>query len=319
MDPGNSTKSIFETENGQFVDRKYTLPESKFDAALGTYQPYYTDKPYYTQGLDSKGKPIPGTAIPVDEQFNPTTGKANKKNIANKKMAGGSHELGRELEARALQWEKDFSIDALDGHRKFLFDIEKNGAAQRLKDRTSVEAMADDAAEQALKDTVYNAVQAEATKMGKPPDFVRNLKKTQALLYDLTDTLAPQDVKLANKEAMRRGTPLFQRANVTVGVHPSGIVGTAHGIKDAIVDNPKSLKSASKNIRRTFPETAPSGKVKAATKRLVLTGVAGGVPDRNIPEEKDATVKMKAPDGSTKDVPPEKVELLKSHGAVVVQ
>lgn len=237
-----------------------------------------------------------------DASGNLTANPVGTNGIPNKPVLAGSEKLGRTLEAYAQQWEKNFDLKSLDEHRKYLFGIDKDTAATRIETRTKMEKVADTAAERAIQNIVYNETQAAATSSGLPSNYVRNLKKTQANLYDILDTLRDQNIKLDNKEAIRQGTPITQRINISSGVDPKGqVVTRAHGLANLVFGDPKSLNSANKAVSKTFPVSNPapgairkaaSTYIVPAAKQAIIAGSARTPPPVAVQDQVTTTHKI---------------------------
>lgn len=221
-----------------------------------------------------------------------------------------TQKIGDKLEARAKEFDKQFTLGSLDDLRQLYFENLHGTSKEALQERSSADVRADRIAEDAIKDLLYPIVDAQAQTMGKPAGYVRGTLKTQqANLIQLKDAVQKREKDLNEKEGIRRGTPILQRSNVTLAAHPSGgFVGSWHGLMNRIFGDPDSYKEANKRVGEAFP-------VKPPKDRVPVTVAAAQSKDKGAPK----TTKMQAPNGQQSDVPADQVDHFKSRGAVVVQ
>lgn len=168
------------------------------------------------------------------------------KTVADQRMA-------RMLDARAVEFEKPWSIGELNAERmkaearnRAFYSSDASKQMGTLK--TKVDAIADKAIADATKDAVYDAL---GKAHGK--DF-RALKMRQSSLIDLNDALSDRIRDLSNKTAMQKGAPLLSGENVSVYGRPeSGHLGTSIHSLQRIFTNPQA--SADAAVRGGFAST----------------------------------------------------------------
>lgn len=225
---------------------------------------------------------------------------------------------GDAMETRAREFEKGFTLRELDGLRKIYFERLKGQSSETLKARGSGDIRADRAAEEAIKDLEYGLVDQQAQAAGKPAGYIREqLKTQQAHLIKIQDALLKRKDALSEKEGIEKGTPVMQKADATLALHPGGgAVGSLHGIWKKIWGDPDSFKEANKRVANSFPvkTSTPNNRVNA----VVASAKADDGKDKTASPQK-TTVTMRAPDGSTKDIPMAEVNHWKAKGAQVVQ
>lgn len=161
-------------------------------------------------------------------------------------------QLRQTLEKRAVEFEKPWSYQALNEERMRLFRMNRTPAVERAAQRTNADVMADSAAENALRELVYGDLDKATGKSG----YFGKLKKDESSLLSLKDQLDKRVIELSNKEAMRAGSPWYEKEAVSTYGHPmSGRAGVAvHKLQEPLVGG--AMKSASRKVRQSF---APKG------------------------------------------------------------
>lgn len=239
-----------------------------------------------------------------------------------------AEKIGLALQSRADEFKKQFTVGELDNLRELYFENLHGTSKEHLQERSSADVRADRVAEEAIKDMLYPMVDQQAQAAGKPAGYVRGTLKTQqANLIQLKDALIKRTKELSEKEGIRQGTPVMQRANITLAAHPGGgVVGSIHGLMNLLFGDPDSATQANNRVATSFPVTRFTGTrigpvlQRAAPKQVTsnrVAAVAAGA--RSGDTEKPKTVKMRAPNGQVSDIPVDQVEHYKSRGARVVQ
>jgi hypothetical protein len=185
-------------------------------------------------------------------------------------------EAAAALRSRASEFDKPWTYQQLNDERMRLFRIEKETSAGRLALRTDADLAADKAAENALRDVVYESIE----KFHKKPGYFRELKAQESALLDLHDQLHRKIIQATNQEAIRKGTPLLEREHISTYGHPAGRIGVSvHKLQDPFVGGP--MTQASRKVKGAFTPKRRIGKVKQSAAAALL----GRVPSSGDEEE----------------------------------
>lgn len=161
------------------------------------------------------------------------------------------------LKRRALDFESQtWTIQQLNAERELITKRLRawhNAVASGQVAQARVESniAADTAAEQALKDLIYDAADRSGAK---PPGYFRELKQRQSDLITLMDSIDKNKERLAKATMEREGGPLTEKIHVRGYAHPmSGTPGGVLGLSPSMFSNP--AKQSSKAIQKAFPGT----------------------------------------------------------------
>lgn len=176
-----------------------------------------------------------------------------------------AEELGKIKEARAKQFEKQFTIEELDNLRQLYFENLRGDSREALAARSNADKAADRAAEEAIKGIVYPAVDQVAQGSGKPAGYVQDgIKKIQAMLYPIQDALLIRVPELKDADAVIQATPWRQRSNITLALHPSGnVVGSQHGLMKQIFGDPESTASINRQVQSAYSTKSKQSRIAA--------------------------------------------------------
>src|ERR1019366_3603493 len=109
------------------------------------------------------------------------------------------------LEKRALDFDRPLTYGQLNEQRMLARDRigdfhKKFPSTQGSQMGSNINILMDTATERAARDMVYDAL--ERTYAGKvPPDYFRNLKRTESALYNIKDQLSGRTKELSNQSA----------------------------------------------------------------------------------------------------------------------
>jgi hypothetical protein len=109
------------------------------------------------------------------------------------------------LEARALQFDRPLTYGQLNEQRMLARDRigdfhKKFPSTQGSQMGSNINILMDTVTERATRDMVYDAL--DRTYAGKvPPDYFRNLKRTESALYNIKDQLSGRTKELSNQSA----------------------------------------------------------------------------------------------------------------------
>ncbi len=168
------------------------------------------------------------------------------------------------LQARAVEFDKPWTYNELNEERMKLFRASRSPMAERIAQKNNTEIMADDAAAAALRDLIYGELEKTTNK----PGYHTKLKRDEAAMFDLKDQLARRKTELSNAQAIKEGTPVYER-NISMYGHPeSGKVGTSmHGLQDVILGGAETR--ANRKVVKAFEPRA------SIAKRGVAASVLG--------------------------------------------
>ena len=191
--------------------------------------------------------------------------------------------IAKDLNSRSNEYRRPWRIIELEAARKRLFEARTGKSAEGLQSRSDGEVRADRIAEDAIRDFLYKRVDAQAQLDGRAPGYVANdLKLAQAKLIALNDILIDRAAALENQDAARKGTPWWQKTNLTTAVHPSGgIVTSIHGVTPMVVGDKKSLKSVNKLVKSAYTSRRGNTATSRPPRDFVPSLAASGWNDRN--------------------------------------
>lgn len=191
--------------------------------------------------------------------------------------------IAKDLDSRSNEYRQPWRIIELEAARKRLFEARTGKSAEGLQSRSDGEVRADRIAEDAIRDFLYKRVDAQAQLDGRTPGYVANdLKLAQAKLIALNDILIDRAAALENQDAARKGTPWWQKTNITTAVHPSGsVVASVHGVTPMIVGDKKSLKSVNKLVKSAYTSPGGNNSTPRPPRDLVPALAASEWNDRN--------------------------------------
>jgi len=176
------------------------------------------------------------------------------------------------LNNRAMEFEKPWTLRQLDAERmaatkrlRTMRNQAPSGQAAALK--LSASAIADEAIEQGAQDIVYGALERKYAGQ-VPPDYFRNLKRTQSALIDIKDQLAKRDIQIENMKY----APLRERMRMHTYVSSGGHVGGAVGRLTELIY--PEYKGAEKAAAKGLAPEQPKHDL-----RFLLTAPAAGVPE----------------------------------------
>lgn len=250
-----------------------------------------------------------------------------------KLVAKGTAEDGRKLMAESMKYDRDFTVDSADHQRQILYDAKRDAIRNPETKKTGVSLLADTIAEEALRDAVYDRVQAQAERMGiTDPKYIRELKGAQSDLFSLEDALKPSFAKAEKASASKAGLPIGQSNEISIAASHSGKLGAAwHGLSKLIFGEASDMPEINRRVRKAFPRTTElplnaREKAASAASSAVRGAAAGGTVLRKAAVVAGAgqtvyrpTVRMKAPDGSVRDVDAREVGKWQDAGAEVVE
>lgn len=163
------------------------------------------------------------------------------------------------LNARAAEFEKPWTYNELNEERMKLFRSARSPMAERIAQKNNTEIMADDAAAAAARDKIYGDLEKAQNK----PGYYTKIKRDEAAMFDLKDQLQRRKTELSNAQALKEGTPFYER-NVSAYGHPeSGKIGTSmHGLQDVLFGGAETR--ASRKVTKAFTPKASVAKRGAA-------------------------------------------------------
>lgn len=158
------------------------------------------------------------------------------------------------LENRAVLFDRQHTLGDLNVQRMRardrIGDFNKQfPSTQGSKMGSHVNIVMDTAINDATRDIIYNTL--DNVYQGQvPPDYFRNLKRTEASLYNIKDQLSSRVKQLSNMSAKS----FLDRARIHSYVNPTGHVGAAvGGMAEAIFPESKSAVHA---VRQAFKPKA---------------------------------------------------------------
>jgi len=187
--------------------------------------------------------------------------------------------MSRYLTKRALEFDRGtWTIGELNRERELItkrlnawHEALSNGQVTAAKAHANIAA--DTAAEQGLKDLLYNAADQSGVK---PPGYFKALKQRQSALISLSGSTEKAGEKLTKASLERQGAPLSEKIHIRSYLHPqSGVPGGVAGVSPSAFTDP--LKQANKAIAKGFPSGARS--VSNAARKVAAK--ATSIPDVN--------------------------------------
>lgn len=188
--------------------------------------------------------------------------------------------FNRVLDRRALEFEKQaWTIGELDERRSIL--AKRNLAGKERQSISSVmadtkldgEIAADKAANKALNDTIYPALDRAN---GKPAGYFADLQSKQRTLYTLRDSVQKAKRTLTKGQLEQSGAPLSEKVHLRAYEHPQSLKpGGVIGVSPSMFSNP--MKRADKAIARGFPSS--TRKVINAGRKALSTPISNATLD----------------------------------------
>jgi hypothetical protein len=177
------------------------------------------------------------------------------------------------LKRRAAEFDTEWTLGELNGERetvnKSLISYYNAAPSSAMsKARLDAGLKADRAADQALRDILYNAVDRSGAK---PPGYFQALKQKQSMLIDLKDAVVKGKEGLTKASGERSGAPLREKFHLRGYLHPStGMPGGVAGMNPMTLSDP--MVQANKAIQRGFPSTGR--KVYRGARKVVGTALS---------------------------------------------
>ncbi len=174
--------------------------------------------------------------------------------------------MARYLQQKATQFEQEWSVQELNLERETISKRLRGyhsaaPSSAAAKGKLDAAVMADSAAEDALKEMLYDAADRSADK---PSGYFRELKRKQSLLIDLADDVEAHKRDLLQASAKQKGTPLTEKVFTHGYTHPASThAGMTAAINPAKFRDP--LKAANRSVAKAFP--SPAGKVVAGARQ----------------------------------------------------
>ena len=177
----------------------------------------------------------------------------------------------RALRKAALDYQKPWSLNALNAQRRFANDrltsyYNKETQAQSAA-LTAVQTKIMKAVRDGAADIVYGAVD----KLPNASFDSRLLKQQQGALWDLADQLDSQIGNIADKQLVREGRTFKEKVAPSAYIASSGRMhGYVRGIGDVFLGGGPE-EAAGVKARRAFAPPTAWGNAKTSLQRLILT------------------------------------------------